>query len=137
MQARGAGAQVRAAEASGWQVKATSIWVALRTVRVCEERVKTERDSKRNGYGWGGGKKQGRKNDKENRRIKRWYGRARLKSKNERRFLGLKWSIYEVGTPPPHNSEKLVDWWPVTTITEETLQASLSIQNLKSPFFLH
>ena len=35
-----------------------------------------------------------------------WVRRARLKSNNKQRSLGLKWSMSEVGTPPPHNSDK-------------------------------
>ena len=68
--------------------------------------MKIERASKRNGYGWGGGRKEGGKNDTENGTGKRWGGRTRLKSNNKRRSLGLYWSMSEVGTPPPNNLDK-------------------------------
>ena len=68
--------------------------------------MKIERASKRNVYGWGGGRKEGEKNDPENGRRKTWGGRARLKSNNKRRSLGPEWSMSEVGTPPPHNSDE-------------------------------
>ena len=81
-------------------------WAALCTGRGGEERVKIERSSKRNGYGWGGGRKEGEKKDQENGRRKRWGGRARVKSNNKRRILGPEWSMSEVGTPSPHNLDK-------------------------------
>ena len=49
-----------------------------------------ERVSKMNGYGWGGGRKEGEKNDPENGRRKMWGKRARLKSNNKRQSLRLK-----------------------------------------------
>ena len=87
-------------------MRATSRWVALRNGRGGGERVKIERASKRNGYGRRGGRKEEENSDPENRRRKRWGGRARLKSKNKRRSLGPEWSMSKVGTPTPHNSEK-------------------------------
>ena len=69
--------------------------------------MKIEGAAKRNGYGWGGGRKEGETNELEKWRRKRWGGRDRLKSNNKRRILGPEWSMYEVGTPPPHNSYKL------------------------------
>ena len=90
----------------GWRVRAASSWAALCTGRGGGVRVKIERASKRNGYGWGGGRKEGEKNDPENGRRKRWGGRARLKSNKKRRILGPEWSMSEVGTPTPHNSDK-------------------------------
>ena len=100
------GAQGRASEAGGRRVRTTSRWAALRTRKVGGERVKIERDSKRNGYGWRGGRKEGGNNDLENRRRKRWGGRARLNSNNKRRSLGPEWSMSKVGTPPPYNLDK-------------------------------
>ena len=73
------GAQGQAAETVRWQVRATSCWAALRTGRGGGERVKNERASTMNGYGWGGGRRQGETNDPENDRRKRWGGRATLK----------------------------------------------------------
>ena len=81
-------AQGRAAEAGRRRVRATSRWAALQTIRGGGEQVKINRDSKRNDYGWGGGRKEGKNNSKENWRRKRWGGRARLKSNNKRRILG-------------------------------------------------
>ena len=68
--------------------------------------MKIERDSKRNGYGWGGGKKDGEKNDPENGRRKRCGGKDILKSKNKRWIIGPEWSMSEFRTPPPHNLYK-------------------------------
>ena len=45
-------------------------WAALCARRGGGERVKIDRDPKRNGYGWGGGRKEGGKNDPENGRRK-------------------------------------------------------------------
>ena len=53
------GVQGRAIGAGGRQVRATSRLVALCTSRGGGEQVKVERASKRNGYGWEGGKKGG------------------------------------------------------------------------------
>ena len=82
------------------------MWAAFSTGRGGRERVKIETASNRNGYGWGGGRKEGEKNDLENRIRKRWGGRARLKSNNKRHILGPEWSMSEVGIPTPHNSDK-------------------------------
>ena len=87
-------------------MRSASRWAALCTGSGGGERVKIERYSKRNGYGWGGGRKEGGNNNPEKGRRKRWGGRARLKSNNKRRILGLEWSMYKFGTPPPHNSDK-------------------------------
>ena len=73
------GAQGRAAETGEWGVQTTSRWAAFRTGRGGGERVKNERASTMNGYGWGGGRRQGETNDPENDRRKRWGGRATLK----------------------------------------------------------
>ena len=40
--------------------------------------MKNERDPKKNGYGWGGGRKEGETNDPENGRRKMWVRRASL-----------------------------------------------------------
>ena len=88
-------AQGRSAEAGGRRVWAASRWVALCTSRGGGERVKIKRDSNRNGYGWGGGRKEGGKNDPGNGRRKRWGGRARLKINNKQGILGPEWSISE------------------------------------------
>ena len=77
-------------------MRVTSRWAEIRTRGRGWERVKIDRDSKRNSYGWGGGKKEGRKNDPENGRRNRWGGRARLKSNNKRRSLGAEWSMPKV-----------------------------------------
>ena len=95
-------AQVQVVEAGGLWVHATSRWAAIRTGRGGGGRVKIERSSTRNGYGWGGRGKEGEKKNTEKRRKKRWGGRAKLKSNNKRRSLGPKRSMYEVGTPLPH-----------------------------------
>ena len=55
--------QGKAAEAGGRRVWEESRWAALCTGRGGEERVKIERSSKRNGYGWRGGRKEGGKKD--------------------------------------------------------------------------
>ena len=100
------GAQGQAAEASRRRVRVTSRWAALCTNRGVGEQVKIDRSSNRNGYGWGGVRKEEENNDPENGRRKRWGGRARLKSKNKRRSLCPKWSMSEVVNPPPHNFDK-------------------------------
>ena len=87
-------------------MQAESRWAALCTRRGGGERVKIERASKRNGYGWGGGRKERGKNYPENGRRKGWGGRAILKSSNKRQILGPEWSMSKVGNPPPHNSDK-------------------------------
>ena len=53
--------QGQAVEASGWRVRVTSRWEALVTGRGGGERVKNERASEMNGYGWGGGRKEEKK----------------------------------------------------------------------------
>ena len=60
----------------------TSRWAVIYTGRGGGERVKIERASKRNGYGWGRGRKEGEKNNTENGIRKIWGGRHRLNSKN-------------------------------------------------------
>ena len=71
----------------------TSRWAALRTGRGGGERVKIERAPKRNGYIWGGGRKEGEKNYPENRIRKSWGGRDILKSNNNRWGLGPELSM--------------------------------------------
>ena len=68
--------------------------------------MKIERASNRNGYGWGGGRKEVEKNNPETGRGKRWIRRAIIKSNNKQRSLGTEWSMSKVGTQPPHNSDK-------------------------------
>ena len=53
--------QGRAAEAGRRWVQAESRCAALRTRIRGGERVKMDRDSNRNSYGWGGGRKEGEK----------------------------------------------------------------------------
>ena len=65
--------------------------------------MKSERAPKKNGYGWGGGRKEGGNNDPEKRSRKRWGGRARLNSDNKRQSLGVEWVMPKVGISPPHN----------------------------------
>ena len=77
------GAQGQAAESGRRRVQETSRWLALCTGRGGVGRVKIKRDSKRNGYGCGGGRKKEGNNNSENGRRKRWGGRARLKSNNK------------------------------------------------------
>ena len=45
-------------------------------------------------------------NDPENGRRK-GGAEGYIKSNNKQQLLGTEWSMSEVGTPPPHNSEKL------------------------------
>ena len=85
---------------------AVSRWAALHTRIGYGKRLKIEMDSKRNGYGWRGSRKEGENNYSENGRRKRLDGSDILKSNNKRRILGTEWSMFKVGTPPPHNPEK-------------------------------
>ena len=100
------GAHRQVAEADGWRGRETSRWAELCTRKGFGEQVKIERASKSNGYGLGRGQKEGKKNKQENRRREMWGGRATLKSNNKQQSLGPEWSMYKVGTPPPHILDK-------------------------------
>ena len=73
------GVHGRAAEAGGCWVQVTVKWKAICIRRVSGERLKNDRASTMNGYGWGGGMKEGEMNNPEMVEEKNWGGRASLK----------------------------------------------------------
>ena len=72
-------AQGAGTSGGGWRVRGTSRWAEFFTRRRGGEKVKNERASTRNGYGWGVSRKEGETNNTENGRRKRWGGRSSLK----------------------------------------------------------